>query len=127
MSAGLILQYLFPTILLPAMAAFPLAVAGKSLAASGIMREIRPAGLWVATCILAWGGTAYILLVPAGGSAGWLSWYIRLVPVVASAIPAGMLWAKHANRKWLCAIPTAGAFIFLSILLTVIMTRSFSV
>ena len=40
MSAGLILQYLFPTILLPAMAAFPFAVAGKSLDAGGKDRHV---------------------------------------------------------------------------------------
>lgn len=122
-----VFSLLVPTVLLPGLATVPLAVAGKGLAVSTPVRSVGALPLWIATCLLAWGGVLCILLVPAThGSNSWASWYFKLFPVIISALPAGMLWAKRMRRKWISVVPTFTAFLFLLLLLVWLTSAAFA-
>ena len=119
MSMGLFFQWMFPIVLLPALLTVPLVVAGKCLAFNHVTQRFGTFPLWILAFVLSWGGAAYILFVPAGeGGTSWFSWYLRLLPLALSGIPAGMLWARRTRGKWFTLAPTGTAFLFLLAMFT---------
>lgn len=99
---------LLPAILLlvPAFPVIPAFVLGILLGKTRLLRRVGETPLWVALLVLSFGWPAYIWFADSvmPGSSRWVV-YAIFAPFVLSGLPAGMLFEKRTEGKWLGAVP----------------------
>jgi hypothetical protein len=91
--------------LLPVFPALPGFLIVRFLARHERAKQIEDKQLWIAVIALAGVGVTLYLLVALGVIANVFLSFILLLPLVASGLPAGVLYERLADRRWAAILP----------------------
>ena len=95
--------------LLPVFPALPGFLVARFLAKSEKIQQMEDRHLWIAAVGLAAVGVAFYVLVGLGVVANVFLSFVLLLPLIASGLPAGVLYERLTEKRWAAILPLCTA------------------